>query len=1679
MDKYFINRLILKNALQFPNRDAVTYKGEKFSYGQLDLFYSQVVNVLNANIEVDKPVALLLKPSIEYVCSIIGINTVGGVFMPLDISNPMERLRKMLLQAKPPVVITDNEGLIRLNQILTSLSNDESWSVNLLCVEIKDKIFSIFSVDGKSIVKSGNETLKQDLNANSQSPEDSAYLMFTSGSTGEPKAIEGVHKSLSHFIHWELGEFNLDSNTRVSLLAPLNFDVSLRDIFVPLLSGGVLCIPEKDLKFEIINLIKWIAMERINLIHCVPSTFRLLIEEFGQDTALTKLFSKVRHILLAGEALYRNDIIAWQSIPGLEHIKLVNLYGPSETTLAKLYYNIPKRLDENCDFEIIPLGKPINNTTVLILNKNELCEVGEIGEICIKTPFRTKGYFRNEELTSSRFIQNPIHDEFDDIIYKTGDLGRVLQDGNIIFEGRKDGLIKINGNRVELFEIEKVLNKCNGIDKGIVIAKEHDDYSKSISCFYSSTANISKKNIRHFLSEYLPDYMLPSYYEKVTKFPVNVNGKIDRQKLIETQIHPSTELEGSYLSENERKVERIWKDVLKVNEIDRKSSFFEVGGSSLKVIQIISRIYNEFKVVLKLPDVLKQPTIEGITNSIESKQSIDHFAIPSAPERENYYLSSAQLRIWALQNFGNHRRVYNIYKSLAIDGELNLQKLEESMFLIIERHEILRTAFIVVNGSPRQVIKSTNEINFNIEVRPCDENSFESHLRKLESEIRQHVFDLRSPPLMKIIAIPVGRKFCHLLFVGHHIVLDARSFDILFHEILSFYYKYSDGNNTGLSPLSLQYKDYAEWEKNSNTKSSLGKMKSFWQAKLGEELPIINLPYDFERPLLKTYNGELVRFSIDEKEFTQLKRVSAKSKATKFCILLTLFKILLYKYSGDKDIVVGTPVSNRNHKELENLIGVFVNTIILKTEISKSVTFNEQLLKVNELVQEALEYREYPFEKLMENVSAKRDESRAPLFDVLFSYLQRDYSQKENYEKLNLKITGKEKNISLAKYDLSVTFTELDHTLNASLEYNTDLFKKDTIKQMIIHFKRVINEMLFKPNKKISDFSLLNQKEIFVLSTNGYKSQSYNNHQNIIQAIEKQVLKTPNNIAVIYDNREYTYSDLNKMANRLGYYLLNMVKQGSNVGILLDRSAYMIISILAVLKAGCTYVPLDPEMPQKRQRFILDDAGVDIAILNKKYVDSTTLSKVIVVEDESSWNQGNDENHISNVSCNDPIYILYTSGTTGVPKGVVNRHISILNLSLWLQEEIYEKYKQPVATLLNAELVFDASVQQIFSPLISGASVHIVSNELRKNPKSFLLYLEREKIAVLDATPSFLSLFLSESSIEHSNKSLQYMLLGGEPLSTSVVSFCNQRFPNAKIINVYGVTEAAVDSAYSIVDTLIHPSLISTPVPNTRLYVLDRDKNPIPPNCIGELYVSGDGLAKGYLNNPELTKERFIPSPFIKGETLFNTKDLCKRSADNKFLLLGRSDDQVKLRGYRIQLSEITSVLLSHALIDDAIVTCWVNDKEDKHLTGYYVSNDKIDQGELRDFLEKILPYYMIPTNFIQVTHIPINAQGKKDVSTLPSPELSDESTTNDSLPSNFLERSIVKIWEEILGKDNIGTDDDFFSLGGHSINAIQILSRMNKELNIEVELSSIFLNPTVISLSQHIEKNGEFTYEA
>jgi amino acid adenylation domain-containing protein len=1075
MDKKVLFSVLDQVSTKYPGNVAIEEAGRKTTYSELKDNSNRVANCLIASkLQKAEEVGAFLKCGATYVSTILGINKVGGIFMALDVEYPIKRMEYILNHVKPRIVITDEENLPKFLNIVSELELSNSFIKEVIVVSGNDTMFKTgYFVNGEFTIKDINFYPETEVEL-TVTGDDSIYLVNTSGSTGNPKMIEGCHKSLSHFIHWEVNDFNLDTSTRGCILARLSFDLSLREMFAPLLAGGTLCIPEPDVKVQPLKLIEWLGASRINLIHPIPSIFRQVMKEIKSNPELAENVLHLKNILFAGEALFGRDITDWRSIGG-EKASLANLYGPSETTLAKICHRINENIYQ--PNEIIPLGKPLPNTSILIISDGLLCSPNVIGEIFIKTPFRSKGYYKEPGMTKEKFIQNPLHDDYEDIVYQTGDLAKYFEDGTIAFTGRQDSQVKIRGNRVELSEIEKAILNYPDIKQAIVLPVKNADGDNVLTCYYVGDAYFDKEKLRTYLKDYLPEYMFPSFYIHLDEFPLNLNGKIDRRALPKPEelLYDQLTFEAPG-NELEEKLSVIWANVLNLKKVGINNSFYELGGHSLSVTKVLSRIYKELGIEISLKDIFNNPTIKKLAALLSGKKASVYKAIEKVQPQEFYDLSYAQKAIWVLDQTEENLTAYNIPAAFFLYGALDINAFKQAFGVMIKRHESLRTTFVFDKGEPKQKIHG--QINFEVEyikdhIRGNEE---EASINKYFEPESSRGFDLANGPLFRALLVEVAEDKHLLLFTVHHIIADGWSIMVFINEITTLYNVLRAGKPNPLQSLKIQYKDYASWQSEFLTGNKQQVLKDYWSDKLSGDISLVEFPADFPRLEDTTLNGNTEYFDVDAKTTREINDLNLKYGTTNFIAFLAYINVLLYKYTGKSDLIVGTPLAGRDHVDLEDQIGIYVNVLPIRTFVEANDTFLTLLDKVRKTVFETYEHQLYPFDLITGQLEQKGRKKNLPIIDILV--------QSQNmvpvYQNTVSEIYVKQYplNNKTSKVDLTFDFSpNAGNTNTISIEYNSNLFTPATISGIKDNITHIIKESINDPEIKIGDIQLINSAE--------------------------------------------------------------------------------------------------------------------------------------------------------------------------------------------------------------------------------------------------------------------------------------------------------------------------------------------------------------------------------------------------------------------------------------------------------------------------------------------------------------------------------------------------------------------------------------------------------------------------
>ncbi|PNK21304.1 amino acid adenylation domain-containing protein [Cylindrospermopsis raciborskii] len=1189
--------------------------------------------------------------------------------------------------------------------------------------------------------------------------------------------------------------------------------------------------------------------------------------------------------------------------------------------------------------------------------------------------------------------------------------------------------------------------------------------------------------LKQRLEEKLPEYMCPSAFMILENFPLTPSGKLDRRALPipdrdliinqQSLVPPKTP--------TEYKLSQLWMDVLGIDKIGVTEDFFHLGGHSLLATKLVSRIREEFNVALPLRSIFEYSTIARLGDEIDCL--IDVNTTKTGPEdiipvsnRENLPLSFSQSRLWFLDLLGKENAAYNISVAFRLEGDLNVDALQESWQNIIQRHEVLRTTFDNVQGSPIQIVHDWSELKLTIRNLSClDFQTQQETLRKSIQEVVITPFNLNQLPLLRIHLYQLSADVSVLLLVIHHIIADGWSLGVMVKELSLFYTAICQRNIPSIPPLSIQYGDFANWQREVFQKTQLPIQLAYWKQKLTGANQILELPTDYPRSPIPSYQGSAVNFAINPQTTQEFKKLCESQGATLFMGLLAVFSILLMRYSGQEDLLIGTPIANRNRKQTEDLIGFFVNTLVIRNNLSGNPNFINLLSITKEETLQAYAHQDVPFEKIVEEINPQRNLSQHPLFQVMFVWQNAPMNK---LELPNLQLSPWRLEQRLAKFDLTLLMTETEQGIDGTWEYRTDLFAPETINRMIGHFETLLKGIIAEPQKPITHLPILTSHEknqlLFQWNQTQFEYPLYQQNKCLHQLFELQVEKTPNNVAVVFKNQSLTYFQLNQRANQLAHYLQSRgVRPDVLVGICMERSLEMVIGLLGILKAGGAYVPMDSNYPRERLDFMLVDAGISLLLTQENQV--TTLDilpphQIICLDKE--WQviaQEDTHNPSTNLVVENLAYLIYTSGSTGQPKGVMISHSAICNHMLWMQKTFSFGEREKV--LQKTPFSFDASVWEFYAPLLTGGQLIIAEKDGHKDVSYLLKLICEQQVTVLQMVPSLLQMFLEYGEIENCH-SLTHIFCGGEALPVAMVENLLSKL-NVNFHNLYGPTEACIDATFLSFtkenNHYIKQNMlpIGRPIANTQTYVLDAHLQPVPIGVPGELYIGGMGLARGYCQLPQLTRDKFIAHPFSDNpdSRLYKTGDLVRYLPDGNIEFIGRIDHQVKIRGFRIELGEIEAVLTQHPNVLNAVVVISGDSSATNSLIAYYVSTEKqfTSSGVLRDFLKEKLPDYMIPNSFIVLDHLPMTPNGKIDRKLLAGLNINRTFDAHQHVsPRTLLEYKLVEIWEEILQVRPIGVTENFFDLGGHSLLAIRLIAAIEQKLKCNLPVVSLFREGTI-----------------
>ncbi|WP_342707226.1 amino acid adenylation domain-containing protein [Fontibacillus panacisegetis] len=1276
----------------------------------------------------------------------------------------------------------------------------------------------------------------------------------------------------------------------------------------------------------------------------------------------------------------------------------------------------------------------------------------------------------NDELRTKRaFFEDPFvmngDKEFSGVqrMYRTGDLARWLPDGTIEYLGRMDEQVKVRGYRIELGEIESVIRKQTGVRDVAVIAREDQSGDKYICAYVVSEdqANEVEVDVAQIKSEIkkdLPEYMIPSYFLTLEKLPVTANGKLDRRALPEPAMLGTKEYTAPR-NELEETLVAIFREVLGLEQVSIDDSFFELGGHSLRAIRVVNLIESNVGIRLPLKILFERSTVMELSGMLKNMEKTTYEAIPQVEKQSYYPMSSAQKRMYIMNKMEDLGTVYNMPSVMKIEGKLELDKIKQVCQKLTQRHEGLRTSFHMVEGELVQKVEDEVEIDFAYEeIDDVEGMAATPPINELLEEFLRP-FNLGEAPLLRIKVVKYGEEKNLLMFDMHHIISDGATMNIITKEFSQMY------NGEKLKALNVQYKDYSEWMR----KKDISNQEAYWIDQLSDDIPVLDLPLDYPRPQSQQFSGAAFDTNISAMTKAQVQQLCKQTGTTEYMALLSTLMVLLHKYSRQEDIIIGSPISGRTHEDTENVIGMFVNTLAMRGKPEGQKSYADFLAEIKETCLKGYENQEYPFEDVVDKVNVKRDMSRNPIFDVMF-VLQNN--EEEEVSTQGVAFEEVETGSKIAKFDLTVTVDITPDGYMVNWEYCDELFKEETIRRMAAHFGQILQEITKAPAKQISEIEVITEveKDQILIDFNETKAE-YAKDKSIKQLFEEQVKNTPKRVAVVYEDQQVTYEELNKRANIIARQLRKEISDEEIVGIILERDINMISALLGVVKSGGTYLPIDPEAPSDRIQYTLEDSNVQMLLTSKNVsIDVSFNGKVVYIED-LLMAKVNSRNLAITVPPSQALYVIYTSGTTGNPKGTIIEHRNVVRL-LKNSEFQFDFDENDVWSMFHSTN-FDFSVWEMYGALLYGGKLIVIPKSATKDSYAFLDILSREKVTVLNQVPSsFYELMQTELTEVNRELYLKYLIFGGEALNSRKLKNWYEKHPSTTVVNMYGITETTVHVTYKEITAAEIDKGISNigkAIPTTKVYVMNGNKM-CGIGMQGELCVGGDGVARGYLNRPELTSARFVDNPYAAGERMYRSGDLARWLPDGNIEYLGRIDDQVKIRGYRIELGEIENVLRNKNGIRDVAVIVREDQVGDKFICAYVVNDhpaEELNVLQVKDAIRKDLPEYMIPAHIMEIDKLPITANGKLDRKRLPEPIV--QSDKEYVAPRNDMEEKLVEIFENVLGIQKIGIDDNFFEMGGDSIKAIRVISKL-REAGYDLSVKNLMMERSIRFIAEKTE---------
>ena len=1639
-----VHKQFEKSVKESPEAVAIHFEGQELTYNELNTRANQLAHMIRRHIENisastpegDKLVGICITRSLDMIVSMLAALKAGVGYVPLDPTYPEERLIYILEDTKIKLILSETRILDGVNY----LKNDDRTVIALDAVR-------------KELSQESEHNLDVSI-----SPNNLAYIIYTSGSTGLPKGVMIEHKSCPNLVYGFAKNFLLKPGKRVLQFSSMNFDIIIPEVFSTLAHGATAYVVSEDMRQAPDKLAEYLEKNAINLMLIPPAVLRMLPH---------RELPAMETIAFGGDVCDQETIDFWS-----KGRRFFNAYGPTEITVCSGCGLLQPGDPAN------RLGRPLPNYRKYILDAYlNPVPVGMVGELYIAGIGLSRGYINKEKATAERFVPDIFSQVLGERLYRTGDLVRYLSSGDIEYIGRADFEVKIRGFRIHMGDIEHVLLLHPAIKQVATRVWQQPGFDKVIAAYYvlNKREAVDTKSLREHIANHLPEYMVPGFLIELDEMPLSVSGKLNKNMLPDP--FPKSGV-GAIESEQEQIIKDIWAELFKLtpDTITGQTDFFDLGGHSLLATQLVSRIKSRLNVDLTVKAIFQNSQLKQLAKIVKESQAllVAPFLLENAPEQELYTPSYSQMRLWYFSKVGNARQTYNLLFGINFSNNVDIIALRKALIKLFAANENFKTSFLEKQGEVH--LRIHDAIHCDIPLVDC--TTAEDIQLEINRE-KEHIFALDQAPLFRAKLLLSETQGVTLLFNVHHIIFDGWSLDIFMRQLGQYYSAITQ--NKAFIPVTsaINFKDFAHSQMNWEKSGLFNDQLTYWQRKLSKPLPILELPTDYKRPSVMQFEGDSVRFQLPDNLVAAAKKLAAANKTSLYSLLLSVYYVLLNRITHQTDLIVASPIANRTQQDVEHLMGMFANVVAYRTHCKEDMSFDDLLKAVNEDVITTHDNQDVPFDIIVNQIQSSRDTSRNPIFQTMF-ILHSGFKLQNQWSDSNITYQIREENTKTSKFDMTFVLYDnsAENQISGFIEFNTHLYKRETIARYAQYFNNILRSITENTQRAIEN--------IVVLPAEEYKTTVHQWNQNpmpyksqaIHKAFEEQVAATPSNTAVVFQDEKVTYHELNVRANQLAAYIQKHYRQtmqqdltpGTFIGISLDRGIDMIVAMLATLKTGAAYLPLDPTYPRDRLAYMLNDTGAKMIIskqnLQEKadFLNSSHYQVIYLDRLKEEIARENPLNLDNYVKPNDIAYVIYTSGSTGLPKGVMVEHKGIPSLAYHCRDLF--KHASDSRNLFFSSINFDAAVYEVFQSLLAGSALYIVSEDYRASPEKLVDYLQENQISFATMPPALLRVLPRREL-----PALRSLVFAGDTCDQESMDYW---IKGRDFYNAYGPTETTVCATIAKLRPEGIVNCIGTPVANTKIYVLDANLSPVPVGVYGELYIGGIGLARGYLNRPDLTVERFIVNPFSDdpAEKIYKTGDVVRWREDGELEYLGRSDFQVQIRGFRVELGEIEEVLGQHHLIKQVAVAA-LGESINKQLIAYYTQNPTVETvtaDEFRRYLQSKLPEYMVPSAFIKIEKMPLSPSGKIDKKQLPKLDDTTVLSQNQYVPpSNAIESQLVTIWTELFKHPKIGVTDNFFQLGGNSLLSIRLLAKVKEAFGKEVSLSNFFQQPTIAGLAMLI----------